>query len=102
MLGRAQVLVSAAAGFEQGDLILALAPRLFTAGKLEGVRDVGFGDQAAGQRLANIAGMGRSGESRVDEDTRAPHGLVVGLPHFLAKAADEIEMMARLQPAPLD
>ena len=62
--------MSAAAGFEEGDLRLVLAARPFAAGELEGVGDVGIGDQPGSQRLGDVAGMGGGGEARVDEDAR--------------------------------
>ena len=61
----------AAAGFEESDLLVVLAARLFAAGELEGVGDVGIGDQPGGERLGDVAGMGGSGEARVDEDARS-------------------------------
>src|SRR5689334_7572137 len=100
MLGGAQILMAAAAGFEQGYLAVITPARLLAAGELEGIGDVGIGDNAAGKRLADIAGMGGCREAGVDEDARSAHRLVIGLAHLLAKTADEVEVMARLQPAP--
>src|SRR5215469_10837481 len=55
MLRGAEILMPAAAGLEERDLVVALAARLLAAGELEGIGDIGVADHAALQRLGDVA-----------------------------------------------
>jgi hypothetical protein len=71
VLGGAEILVTAAAGLEQRDLVVARAAGPLAARQLERIGDVLSLQKTGGDRLADVAAMFAGGEPGIDEDARA-------------------------------
>ena len=90
-----------AAVLEKGDVGRARAPGPPGHQVREIAKHVGAGNDAPGERIAQLADMRDRGVETVDEDPRPPERLVVGLAHVGAIGADQVEMLAGPEPRAL-
>ena len=63
--------------------------------------DVGLGDDAAGERVGDLADVGGAGAA-VDEEAGPAQRRVVGLAHVGAVGADQVEVLAKAEPVAME
>ena len=90
-----------AAVLEKRDVGGALAPGAAGDEVGEIAEHVGAGDDAAGERVAELADVRERGLEAVDEDAGAAERGVVGLAHVGAVGADQVEVLAGAEPGAL-
>lgn len=90
--------MAAAAVFEQGDIGGGLPAGVKSSAELEMVgQDVLLGNHAFPNGDAELADMGDGGLARIDEESGAAHGAVVGLAHVRRERADQVEVGSGLE-----
>ena len=79
------------------------APLCRAAAELEEIAEHRLlADHAGGERLEDVPGLPEGTGSRVHEDARAAHHLVVGLAHVRLVGADAVDVGARHEPRAVD